>query len=44
MFSSKTHELSLGEASVPRSLMLVYCDLPPLLADGAWMAADLELP
>ena len=22
----------------------VYCDLPPLLADGAWMAADLELP
>ena len=29
---------------VPRSLTLVYCDLPPLLADGAWMAADSELP
>jgi hypothetical protein len=34
----------LETRAVPRSLILVYCDQPPLLADGVWMAADLELP
>ena len=29
---------------VPRSSMSVYCDQPPLLADGAWMEVGLEWP